>query len=126
MQAESAGPYFSMIAAAHLVGGRLFAVIAKAHSHTSAQGFDRKGNGLIIAQIVGVTDHIRASFIDAEHHQGPLLFRKWVPGEKSSHETAHQREIRGMAGELELSFLHSPNNTRALPQRSIKSSMRIL
>src|SRR6266849_4883015 len=36
-----------------------------------------------------------------------------MPCEKFSHEVPHQREVRGMAGELELAFLHEPTKRRA-------------
>src|SRR5437868_1676123 len=106
MQAEPAGLDLMMGPSPHFVRRSLLAVIAQPHSHTGAQRLDRERNRLIVAQIVGVTNHVRASFVDPEHHQRSLFFRERMTRQKFADEVPHQREVRGVAGELELSSLH--------------------
>src|SRR5436853_371069 len=86
MQSEAARLDLIVGAAAHLLRRNLIAVIAQSHSHTGGQRLDRERDRLIVAQIVSVTNHVRASFIDPEHHECSLLFRERMAGEKFSHE----------------------------------------
>src|ERR1700730_17679419 len=113
MQAEAAGLHVMMGAAAHLIRRSLLAVIAQPHSHARAQFLDRERDRLIVPQIVSVTNDVGASLIDPEHHQCSLFFRERMARQKFAHEVPHQREVRGVAGELELSSFHWPTETRA-------------
>src|ERR1700746_3094228 len=120
MQAEATGLHLIVRASAHLIRRSILAVIAQPHSHTSTQRLDRERDRLIVAQIVSVTNDVRASFIDPEHHQRSLFFRERMAGQKFAHEVAHQREVRGVAGELELSSFHWPKQTQSTVGYSFK------
>ena len=102
-----------VVAAAHGVRRCLCSVIAQPQTDAGAQRLDPQRHWLIVAQIIGVPDYIRAGLIDAEHHERALFLGKRMRVEKSAHERAHQGEIRRVAGELELSFLHS-KSTKAV------------
>src|ERR1700719_1497800 len=113
MQAETAGLHLIVGAPAHLVGRGLVAVIAQPHSHTGTQRLDRERDRLIVPQIVSVTNDVGASLIDPEHHECSLFLRERMARQKFAHEVPHQRKVRGVAGELELSSFHWPTQTRA-------------
>ncbi len=68
MQAETAWSHMVVRPAAHLFGRSLLAIIAQADPDTCAQRFDGQRDRLVVAQIISVTDDVRASFIDSEHH----------------------------------------------------------
>src|SRR6266581_4402958 len=85
-------------------GWRLFPVIAQSHPHTAVQSLEGKRDELIVAEVIGVPNNVGASFIDTEYHQGAFPVGKRVGLEKTAHEIAHQSQIGGVAGELDLFF----------------------
>ena len=85
---------------------RLHAIVAKSHPHTIVPDLEREGDQFIVTQLVSVSNNIRARFIHTQHHQSAIPFRNGHTIKKMAHETAHQREVAGMAGKLELPFFH--------------------
>jgi len=85
---------------------RLHAIVPKSHSHAIVPDFEREGDQFIVTQFVSVSNNIRARFIHTQHHQRAIALRDGHIVEKMAHEIAHQREVAGMAGELELPFFH--------------------
>jgi len=101
-------------AALHAMRGSLLTVVAEAHSNASTQTFHRQGNGSIIAQLIGVTDDVRARLVHPQHHQHSLLLRKRIAIEKIANDISHQRQITGVAAKLDFLLLHQSAETEKL------------
>ncbi len=73
---------------------------------------------LIWLQLVGVADHIRARLVQAEYHQILLRLGERKIPQKLAHKFPHQRQIRGVAGELNLAFHESEGSCHKGRRRS--------
>ena len=97
--------------ALHVMGQHLFAIIAQPQAHTSTQPLHPQRDGLIVTQLVRITDNVGACFIHAEHHQQSLLFRERIAFKKIADAVAHQSKVRGMTAELDFApFNHNREN----------------
>jgi hypothetical protein len=85
---------------------RLHAIVPKSHPHTIVSDLEREGDQFIVTQFVSVSNNIRARFIHTQHHQRAIALRDGHIVEKMAHKIAHQREVAGMAGKLELPLFH--------------------
>jgi hypothetical protein len=71
-----------------------------------------------------VPDDVGARLVHAEHHEGALFLGKRKCIEKCAHKFAHQGEIRGVAGELDLLFHQACSRLRDA-QRRCKHGRRL-
>ena len=84
----------------------MFTVISDAHPNTVPKAFQGERNQLILPQMIGVPNNVRARFVYPEHHEHSFLFGQRKRLEKAPDELSHQSEIAGMARELDFLFLH--------------------
>src|ERR1700686_1556793 len=65
-------------AALHPVAFRLFAVIAQPHPNATVQALERKRNQLIVPQMIGVANNVRARLVYSQHHERAFLLGKRI------------------------------------------------
>ena len=121
VQPEAAGLDQIMRPPLHRGRRCLFAVIAQPHPNTIPQAFEGKRNQLVVAQMIGVPNNVRAGFVYTQHHERPFLLGERVRIEKTTHEFSHRSDIARVAGELDFLFFHQTRKPEPRPMTQFRN-----
>ena len=89
----------------------LLPVIAQAQPDAALGSFQREADELIVPEMIGVPNNIRARFVYSQHHEHPFPFGKRIRLQEFSDQLPHRRQVAGVAGKFDLLFFHQARCT---------------